>query len=219
LIDPKPELKHRTNVNAIAAHLNKNGDVLLFRDDGILTFLLFLFFIQLLPSHIEHSWRVLDVTIAMAYAMLSSYGKRHRSISAAAALLRGYYSVYPLLDIEREHIVLLIVCRLACSVTLGAYSLQQNPENKYLLLHSEPAWKALELLWGYDDCSYRKQMTDTLIGIFHKACFYTTTSSNDGTYDEIPCYDLAFPDPDVVDPFANIRVDGNKNTSNQVAIK
>ena len=101
----------------------------------------------------------MDVTVAMAYAMLSTYGKANRGISAAAAMLRGYHSVNPLLDIEKKHLVrkvvystiphaylelppslmfcnaqvLLVACRLACSVTLGAYSYQQNPENKYLV--------------------------------------------------------------------------------------
>jgi Ser/Thr protein kinase RdoA (MazF antagonist) len=77
----------------------------------------------------------------MAYAMLSVYGKANRSISAAAAMLRGYNSVYPLTDAERKYLVMLIACRLSCSVTLGAFSYQQNPTNQYLLLHSEPAWK------------------------------------------------------------------------------
>jgi hypothetical protein len=76
------------------------------------------------------------VAIAMAYAMLSTYGKKNRSLSAAAGVLRGYNSIYPLTKLERKHLILLMVCRLACSVTLGAYSYQQNPENKYLLLHS-----------------------------------------------------------------------------------
>lgn len=57
------------------------------------------------------SWRVLDISIAMAYGMLSSYGKCNRSISAAAAVLRGYHSVYPLADMELENLLLLIACR------------------------------------------------------------------------------------------------------------
>jgi len=43
------------------------------------------------------SWRVLDVTVSMAYAMLTSYGKSNRSLAAAAAILRGFHSLYPLL--------------------------------------------------------------------------------------------------------------------------
>ena len=94
------------------------------------------------------SWRVLDLSIAMAYAMISSYGKANRAISAASAVLRGFNSVYPLTLGERKYLRLLISSRLSCSATLGAYSYQQNPQNEYLLLHAEPAWKTLELLWG-----------------------------------------------------------------------
>lgn len=138
----------------------------------------------------------------MAYAMLTSYGKSDRSISAMAAMLRGYHSVYPLTAVEREHLVLLIACRLACSVTLGAFSFQQNPENQYLLLHSEPAWKALELIWGYD-ATRRAQMADTLNEVFHRACHYTTSDNDAAT---IPCSDLAWPDLCVVDLLHNIRI-------------
>jgi hypothetical protein len=158
----------------------------------------------------------LDITIAMAYAMLTTYGKhQNASISAMAAMLRGYNSIYPLTKLEREHLLLLIVCRLACSVTLGAYSLQQNPENAvYLSLHSKPAWDALELLWGYD-MERRQQMKLVLNQVFDQACSYTSASSSSSTNgsnsatasrNEIPpSYDLAFPDPTVVDPFASIR--------------
>ena len=104
-------------------------------DEGIQTPLLILFSI----SCELDSWTVLDSSISMAYAMLTPYGKQGRSAAAAAAFLRGFHKVFPLTNIEREHLVLLTACRLACSVTLGAYSYQQNPENKYLLLHDGPS--------------------------------------------------------------------------------
>ena len=146
------------------------------------------------------SWRVLDVSVAMAYAMLSSYGKDNRSISAAAALLRGYNAVYPLTEAERSHLVLLIACRLSCSVTLGAFSLQQNPANSYLLLHAEPAWKALETLWGYDEDA-RKAMTAAVDRLFRQACLY-----NDARGTIVTCYDLVLPDPSVADLLQSVRV-------------
>ena len=146
------------------------------------------------------SWRVLDVSVAMAYAMLSSYGKDNRSISAAAALLRGYNAVYPLTEVERSHLVLLMACRLSCSVTLGAFSLQQNPANKYLLLHAEPAWKALEMLWGYD-ADERKAMTTAVDRVFRQACLY-----NDARGEIVTCYDLVLPDPSVADLLQSVRV-------------
>uniref|UniRef100_A0A7S4MHE7 Inosine triphosphate pyrophosphatase n=1 Tax=Odontella aurita TaxID=265563 RepID=A0A7S4MHE7_9STRA len=136
----------------------------------------------------------------MAYAMISSYGKSGRSLSAAAALLRGVHSVYPLTSSERKHLLLLVSCRLACSVTLGAYSYQQDPGNEYLLLHAEPAWKALELVWG------RARRKDTISGaidrLFDAACD-GAKGGNDETV--IECSDIAIPDPDVVDLLSDVR--------------
>ena len=136
----------------------------------------------------------------MAYAMLSTYGKGNQSISAAAALLRGYNAVYPLTETERKHLVLLICCRLSCSVTLGAFSFQQNPTNQYLLLHAEPAWKALEMIWGYD-VDYRQKMAVAVDRVFKQACLYTDSRGK-----VIACYDLVIPDPPVADLLQSVRV-------------
>lgn len=107
----------------------------------------------------------------MAYAAVSAYGKerpvevsqQHMSImpqrntapddythaheQAAACLLKGYVAEYPLLPAEHPHLLTLACARLATSVTLGAYSYAQDPSNKYLLIHAEPAWAALRTLW------------------------------------------------------------------------
>jgi len=132
--------------------------------------------------------------------MLTSYGRANRALSAAAAMLRGYNSVYPLTNIERKHLVLLIACRLSCSVTLGAYSYAQNPENKYLLLHSEPAWKCLELIWSYDE-SRRVAVAKAADRLFDQACLYS-----DSRETTITCYDLVVPDPMVADLLESVRV-------------
>mmetsp|Transcript_15828 Transcript_15828/g.29863 ORF Transcript_15828/g.29863 Transcript_15828/m.29863 type:complete len:653 (+) Transcript_15828:82-2040(+) len=134
------------------------------------------------------SWRILDLSMAMAYAMISSYGKKNRSISAAAAMLRGFHSVYPLTSDERKHLRLLVACRLSCSVTIGAYSYQLNPQNEYLLLHAQPAWNTLELLWGSSSNNHQK-ITAAIENIFRVAC--------DGCSTDIA--DLSFPDPSIVD--------------------
>jgi len=148
------------------------------------------------------SWRVLDVTVAMAYAMLSSYGKSYRGISAAAAMLRGYNFVYPLTPLERKHLVLLVACRLACSVTLGAYSYQQNPENKYLLFHAEPAWAALEMFWCHDQ-DRRVSVQKAFKRVLDQACLYHGSSDPKSV---ISCSDLVFPDPTVADLLAEVRI-------------
>lgn len=135
----------------------------------------------------------------MAYAMVSNYGKTNRSLSAAAGILRGYNSVYPLSNLEKEHLRLLIACRLACSVTLGAYSYKQNPENRYLLLHAEPAWRSLELIWSYDT-ERREQIGKATKFLFEQACLHSSARAK-----VIPCYDIEVPDPDVADLLESVR--------------
>jgi hypothetical protein len=164
-------------------------------DDGIQTPYLILSFLCM----IRQSWRVLDISVAMAYATLSVYGKSKRMISAAAAILRGYNAVYPLTELERKHLVLLMCCRLACSVTLGAFSFQQNPENKYLLLHSEPAWEALELLWCSDP-GRRFEISNAANSLFSQACLY-----KDSLQGVVDCSDIDLPDPTVPDYFSSVR--------------
>jgi len=135
----------------------------------------------------------------MTYAMLSSYGKNDRSVSAACAVLRGFHSVYALTEQERRHLRLLVACRLATSATLGNFSYKQNPGNEYLLLHAKPAWKALEFIWGSGDTA-RSEAIDKA---FEIAC--TSTGVLDGT--SIPAFtDLGFPDPQINDLVAHVRV-------------
>lgn len=136
------------------------------------------------------------MTVAMAYAMLSSYGKKNRGISAAAAILRGFHSKYPLLPNERKHLRLLVAARLSCSVTLGAYSYQQNPQNEYLLLHAQPAWKTLELLWGSTGDSKIADVIDNMFAIACDNCPDDALSK---------CADISFPDPCVVDVMSEGR--------------
>jgi hypothetical protein len=137
----------------------------------------------------------------MAYSMLNAYGKRNRSLSAAAAVLRGYNSVRPLPSHELQDLPLLIACRLSCSATLGAYSYAQNPGNEYLLLHATPAWNALELLWGTDPVQ-RASVQETIRSLFEQACSECEVDEKTGVID---CSDLNVPDPSVPDPLAASR--------------
>jgi len=140
------------------------------------------------------------VSIAMAYGMMSTYGKQNRSLSAAAGVLRGYNSSYPLSDLEKRHLRLLIACRLSCSITLGAFSFQKNPENTYLLLHSEPAWQCLELIWPYDE-DRRKKIGHAMDRLIEQACLHSCPHAK-----EIRCYDLVIPDPDIADLLEDVRI-------------
>jgi hypothetical protein len=68
-------------------------------------------------------------------------------LGAAAALLKGVATTAKLTAVEVSHLRLLAACRLSISVTLGAFSYQQQPDCAYLLLHAEPGWRSLEALW------------------------------------------------------------------------
>jgi inosine triphosphate pyrophosphatase len=135
----------------------------------------------------------------MAYSLLSVSGRPHKRIASAAAFLRGYHASYPLHDMERQHMTLLVLVRLACSVALGAYSYHQNPANEYLLLHATPAWQALELLWGADEAR-RVSLQHALDRVWNQACDGTTSG------DPCACHDLDFPDPSLPDPLQSVRV-------------
>ena len=100
-------------------------------------------------------------------------------------------------------LVLLVSCRLACSVTLGAYSYQQNPENEYLLLHAQPAWNCLELIWGRD-ATRRQEMAQVINGVFQRA-YFGGDAGGLADVDPFDCTDLSFPDPSVTDPLSQIR--------------
>lgn len=126
----------------------------------------------------------------MAYAMLTTYGKTSHSLSAASCLLRGYASLYPLDAAERRHLVTLVACRLACSATLGAYSYSQDPSNEYLLLHAEPCWKVLEMLW-----SMPRHAVEGMISL--------ALSPPQGGEEETE--DLCVPDPSVFDVLSSVR--------------
>ncbi len=138
----------------------------------------------------------------MAYALITSFGKNHKSISAACALLRGFHSTYPLTSYERKHLRLLIACRLAQSVTFGNYSYKLNPGNEYLLLHSKPAWDALSLIWGSDGNGDSGTTAQVVDNAFRKACDNIRTAPESTLPD---CTDLSFPDPSIADPFAPAR--------------
>ena len=140
----------------------------------------------------------------MAYALLSSYGKGRRSISAACAILRGFHHEYPLTPAERKHLRLLMICRLAMSAIIGAYSYKQNPENEYLLLHSKPAWEALYFIWGVDGKGASGTIADVVDNAFNIACD-NIQAPVESMYPEF--IDISFPDPPITDPFASARIE------------
>jgi hydroxylysine kinase len=90
------------------------------------------------------SWRVNEIAIAVAYAMVGGYGKQPgKRLLAAFYVLQGFASQFSLLPVEVDVLRVLVACRLACSHTMGCYSFSKDPGNEYLLLHAGPAAEAL----------------------------------------------------------------------------
>ena len=85
---------------------------------------------------------VCELAIAAAYASLH----KPDPLAAAAAVVRGYHSAYPLTETEVSLLFSLIAMRLCVSVTMAAYQLTQEPDNDYLQISAAPAWETLTKL-------------------------------------------------------------------------
>jgi 4-aminobutyrate aminotransferase-like enzyme/Ser/Thr protein kinase RdoA (MazF antagonist) len=88
------------------------------------------------------TWTVSEPAIACAYAML------HKAdpVGAAADVIRGYHSVFPLTEVEIELMYHFIRARLALSVSISAHQKRLEPDNAYLHISEKPAWSLLEKL-------------------------------------------------------------------------
>jgi 4-aminobutyrate aminotransferase-like enzyme/Ser/Thr protein kinase RdoA (MazF antagonist) len=93
---------------------------------------------------VVHSWRVGDLAIACAYAMLGT----HDPIGAAQTIVSGYTEVFSASADEIDALFPLICARLCMSVVLSAYQRSVRPDNAYLSISEAPAWKLLERLRG-----------------------------------------------------------------------
>jgi 4-aminobutyrate aminotransferase-like enzyme/Ser/Thr protein kinase RdoA (MazF antagonist) len=85
---------------------------------------------------------VSDVAVAVAYTMLG----KPAPLAAAAHLVAGYHSTFPLEESELEVLFSLICARLFVSVTNSAYQRAAAPANEYLTISEAPAWELLERL-------------------------------------------------------------------------
>jgi Ser/Thr protein kinase RdoA (MazF antagonist) len=113
------------------------------------------------------TWTVCDIAIAMAYSMCSTCGHSQNPLPVLVGMLGEYCrhrgkGAQGLLEVEVKHLRVLIAARLAASISMGAYSLSQDPDNEYLKLHAVPARNALKVLLSYDPAR--------LHGLFSLAC-------------------------------------------------
>ena len=88
----------------------------------------------------HHGITASEPAIAAAYAIL---GERSL-LPAAAAVISGYHTAYPLQEIELEVLYALIAMRLAVSVVNSAYRKTIKPDDAYVTVSEAPAWEALE---------------------------------------------------------------------------
>ena len=105
-----------------------------------------------------YTWSVNEIAIAMAYALLTTYGKQE-PLKCVACLFGGYTYATQQFRImggnipinnekseELESLHTLICMRLCVSIMIGAYSISMDPSNEYLKLHSNPAKETLRAL-------------------------------------------------------------------------
>ncbi len=89
-----------------------------------------------------HAPIISELAIAAAYAMMN----KADPLASAASLVAGYAGVLPLTDEELSVLFDLICARLCVSVTNSAYQQQNEPDNAYLTISEQPAWRLLEQL-------------------------------------------------------------------------
>lgn len=92
----------------------------------------------------HHGLTVSEASIAAAYAIL---GKAD-PLEAAAEVAAGYHGAFPLEDEEVAAFFPLLAARLAVSVANSAHRKKEKPDDAYVTVSEEPAWKALEQLAG-----------------------------------------------------------------------
>ena len=85
------------------------------------------------------SHTVFELAVAVTYAILG----KPDPITAAAQVVRGFHSVYPLTEDEIELLFPLIRTRLAMSVSISAYQQKLEPDNEYLIISEKEAWELL----------------------------------------------------------------------------
>eukprot|EP00300_Choanocystis_sp_HF-7_P001490 c11202_g1_i1.p1 GENE.c11202_g1_i1~~c11202_g1_i1.p1 ORF type:complete len:323 (-),score=53.42 c11202_g1_i1:10-978(-) len=105
-----------------------------------------------------HSWRVGDLAIAIAYAMITASTSHHNleqfeqnphpALHVGRTLFQGFSERFPLTTPEYEVLDCLCATRILTSGTFGWFSLSKDPQNQYLRKHAEPAWNTLALLVG-----------------------------------------------------------------------
>ncbi len=95
---------------------------------------------------IVHSLRIAELAIAAAYAIMGKENIRE----TIQTLVLAYHQQNPLSETEIEVLIYCIQIRLALSICMSSYEYSLTPENEYLLVSQNDAWRVLEQLEEID---------------------------------------------------------------------
>jgi 4-aminobutyrate aminotransferase-like enzyme/Ser/Thr protein kinase RdoA (MazF antagonist)/murein DD-endopeptidase MepM/ murein hydrolase activator NlpD len=115
-------------------HNDLNGHNILVASEGVSGILDF--------GDMLYGWRVADLAIAAAYAMLDV----HDPLAVLASLVRGAQRECPLEDVELEVLFELACLRLALSTSIAVEQQRARPDNGYLGVSQEPIRRTLPQL-------------------------------------------------------------------------
>ena len=104
---------------------------------------------------------VCELAIALAYVMLN----KTDPLAAAASVISGFHTVFPLQEAELAVLFDLICMRLCVSVINSALRKKDHPEDAYLVISEQPAWELLRKLHGIS--------VDRALSCFRTACGYS----------------------------------------------
>ena len=116
-----------------------------------------------------YSHTIINLAVGIAYLILNTQDP----IQIIQHVVRGYNSVSKLNEVELQVLFVLITTRLTMSVCISAYQQTLEPQNKYLTISEEPAWKMLSKLKDANplwielllrsECSYQPILSTELV--------------------------------------------------------
>lgn len=91
---------------------------------------------------IVFSYRVCDLAVAMAYAMMN----QEHPLTVAKHIVKGYQKHLAISKAEIDCLLGLIQARLVQSLLNSGQSYSESPDNQYLIISAAPAWDLLKTL-------------------------------------------------------------------------
>ncbi len=88
------------------------------------------------------SWRINEVAVACAYAMIGAPD----AIGYVLPLIAAYHDENPIDETEAELLLDLILTRYAMSICMAAAQIRDDPSNTYLLISQNDVWERLQHL-------------------------------------------------------------------------